>query len=86
MANPASPSPRQHDARRHGKRRGKDVEPKYIENPVKEEYIQGQHADISKIQEVLGYDPQVELEDGIRHQVENLRMDRIRETSSDSFR
>ncbi len=58
----------------------------HIPNPVKEGYIQGQHADISKIQDTLGYQPTVVLEDGIKEQVENLRMDRIRETSSDSLR
>jgi len=65
---------------------GKNVEPKHIENPVKEDYIQGQHADISKIKDILSYDPKVKLVDGIKDQVENLRMDRIRETSSDDFR
>lgn len=65
---------------------GKDMEPKYIENPVKEDYVQGQYADISKIVDTLGYQPTVKLEDGIKEQVENLRMDRIRETSSDQFR
>lgn len=65
---------------------GKEVKPKYIENPVKEGYIQGQHADISKIREVLGYEPTVKLEDGIQDQVDNLRMDRIKETSSDDYR
>ena len=65
---------------------GKDIVPQHIENPVKEGYIQGQHADISKIRDALGYEPTVLLEDGIKDQVENLRMDRIRETSSDSLR
>ena len=65
---------------------GKDMEPTYIENPVKEDYVQGQYADISKIQNVLGYQPTVKLEDGIKEQVENLRMEKIRETSSDQFR
>lgn len=65
---------------------GKDIKPTYIENPVKEGYIQGQHADISHIQEVLDYEPTVILEDGIKDQVENLRPDRIRGTSSDDFR
>lgn len=65
---------------------GKDMEPTYIENPVKEDYVQGQYADISKIQNVLGYKPTVKLGDGIREQVENLRMEKIRETSSDAFR
>jgi len=65
---------------------GKEIKPTYIENPVKEGYIQGQHADISHIQDVLDYEPTVILEDGIKEQVENLRPDRIRGTSSDDFR
>lgn len=65
---------------------GKEHKAKYIDNPVKEGYVKGQYADISKIQEVLSYEPTVTLEDGIKEQVENLRMDRIRETSSDQFR
>ena len=62
------------------------IKTKHIENPVKEDYIMGQYADISKIQKVLGYEPAVTLEEGIKEQVENLRMDRIRETSSDELR
>ncbi len=65
---------------------GKDMEPMYIENPVKEDYVQGQYADISKIVDVLGYKPTVTLEEGIKEQVANLRMEKIRETSSDAFR
>ena len=63
-----------------------DIEAEHIENPVKEGYIQGQYADISKLVETFGYQPTVKLEDGILEQVKNLRMDRIRETSSDSLR
>ena len=62
------------------------IKAKYIENPVKEGYVMGQHADISKIQEVLGYEPKVKLEDGIKEQVDNVKLDRIRETSSDKLR
>lgn len=65
---------------------GKNIEPTHIENPVKEDYVQGQYADIGKITEILGYKPTVELEDGIKEQVDNLRMEKIRETSSDQFR
>ncbi len=65
---------------------GKDIESEHIENPVKENYVQGQYADITKISEVLDYKPTVRLEDGIREQVENLKVDKIRETSSDQFR
>lgn len=65
---------------------GKNVEPTYIENPVKETYVRGQHADISKITEVLGFKPTVSLADGVRAQVENLDLSKIRETSSDLFR
>lgn len=61
-------------------------EPEYIENPVKEVYVHGQCADISKIQKRLGYTPKVELKDGIVEQVQNLRMERIRNTSSDEIR
>lgn len=65
---------------------GKNIQAKYIPNPVKENYVQGQYADISKITEFLGYKPTVKLEDGIREQVLNLKIDKIRETSSDKFR
>ena len=64
----------------------KEIEPQYIPNPVKEGYIQGQHADIWKIEKVLWFKPTVKLEDWILDQVKNLRMERIRETSSDEFR
>lgn len=62
------------------------VKAKYIKNPVKEGYVLGQYADISKIQDILGYEPKVKLEDGIKEQVENVRLDRIRKTSSDALR
>lgn len=65
---------------------GSGVKAKYITNPVKEGYVRGQHADISKISKVLGYEPKVKLEDGIREQVANVRLDRIRKTSSDKLR
>ncbi len=65
---------------------GKNIKPEYIKNPIKENYIQGQHADIEKIKSVLGYEPKILLEDGILEQVKNVRMDRIRQTSSDDFR
>lgn len=65
---------------------GKTIDPKYIENPVKEGYVAGQYADISKIQTVLGYEPTVKIEDGIKEQVANLRLNKIRETSSDHYR
>jgi len=62
------------------------IKAKYIENPVKEGYVRGQHCDISKIQKVLGYEPTIKIEDGIKEQVENVRLDRIRKTSSDKLR
>jgi len=62
------------------------IKAKYIPNPVKEGYVKGQNADISKIHEVLGYEPKVKLEDGIMEQVQNVRLDRIRQTSSDDLR
>ncbi len=63
-----------------------DIAPIYIENPVKEGYVRGQCADISKIKDELGYAPQVQLADGIRDQVAKLRPERIRQTSSDELR
>ncbi len=60
-----------------------ELEPKYIENPVKENYIAAQMADISKISSVLGFNPSIDLETGIANQVRDLRIERIRETSSD---
>jgi UDP-glucose 4-epimerase len=58
----------------------------HIKNPVKENYIMSQHADISKIQRILGYAPKIDLETGIRRQIENLRPEKIRETNSDLLR
>lgn len=63
-----------------------EVQAEYIENPVKEVYIHGQCADISKIQKMLGYSPKVNLTDGIRDQVKKLRPEKIRGTSSDELR
>lgn len=62
------------------------IAPEYIENPVKEVYVHGQCADISKIQKELGFNPKVKLQDGIANQVKNLRMEKIRKTSSDELR
>ncbi len=62
------------------------VEPIYIPNPVKEGYVKGQHADISKIQAVLGYAPKVDLQKGINSLVKNLNLDKIKGTSSDTLR
>lgn len=62
------------------------LEPLYIENPVKEGYVQGQHADISLIQKELGFTPTISLLDGISQIVNLLKNEKIRETSSDSFR
>ncbi len=52
---------------------GKNIEPKFIENPIKEGYIKSQLADINKISTELGYKPTVELEDGIREIAEKLK-------------
>lgn len=62
------------------------IQPEYIENPVKEVYVHGQCADILKIQKRLGYMPKVKLQDGICEQVKHLRMEKIRQTSSDEIR
>lgn len=49
---------------------GTTIAPRYIANPVKENYIQTQQADITKIRSILGYTPSVSLEDGIRRLAE----------------
>lgn len=64
----------------------KNVEPIYIPNPVKEGYVRGQYADISRIQTELGFDPQVQLEAGITALVRDLDISKIKETSSDLIR
>lgn len=43
----------------------KSVEPKYVENPIKN-YVSETLADISKARDLLGYEPSVSLEEGIR--------------------
>ncbi len=45
---------------------GTSTEPNHIENPVKELYVRSQLADIGKIQRMLGYEPSVSLEEGIK--------------------
>lgn len=45
---------------------GTSIEPKHIENPVKETYVRSQLADISKIRTMLGYEPSVSLREGIK--------------------
>jgi UDP-glucose 4-epimerase len=68
-------------------KQGKDtVEAEYIPNPIKENYIQSQHADISKIKEILGYEPSVKIKEGIADQIANVRIEKIRKTSSDILR
>lgn len=62
------------------------VEAEYIINPVKEGYVKSQHADINKIKNTLGFVPSVKLADGIRDQIANVRMEKIRKTSSDLLR
>lgn len=52
---------------------GKNIEPELIPNPVKEGYVKSQLASVDKISNELGYQPTVELEDGIREIVENLK-------------
>ncbi len=65
---------------------GKNIEPLYIPNPVKEGYVRGQHADISLIVDELGFDPKIELQEGIQNLVDNLEVSCIKETSSDLIR
>lgn len=59
------------------------VDPIYVDNPIKETYIQSQCADITKIKSVLGFKPNVKLQDGISWQISNVKLNKIRKTSSD---
>lgn len=52
---------------------GTAIKPRHIANPVTENYIRSQQADITKIRSVLGFAPSVSLEEGIRQIVEQLR-------------
>ena len=52
---------------------GTEIKPRHIENPVTENYIRTQQADITKIQSTLGFAQSISLEDGIRHLVEEHR-------------
>ena len=52
---------------------GTALKPRYIDNPVTENYIRMQQADIEKIRSVLGFAPSVSLEDGIQHVVEQWK-------------
>ena len=65
---------------------GKNIQPLYIPNPVKEGYVKGQHADISLIQKELGFNPKIQLEEGIAALVRDLDVSKIKETSSDLIR
>ena len=49
---------------------GKSIEPEYTENPIKN-YVSETQADITKARKLLGYEPSVELEDGIEMLIEN---------------
>lgn len=51
---------------------GKKIEPKFIENPVKEGYVKNQLASLEKISTELGYKPTVKLKDGIREIIDHL--------------
>lgn len=52
---------------------GTSLEPKHIDNPVKENYVRTQLADISKITSMLGYAPSVPLKDGIKALAEDAK-------------
>jgi len=48
---------------------GKSIEPEYEENPIKN-YVERTHADISKAEKLLDYEPTVELKEGMDHLIE----------------
>jgi len=46
---------------------GTDVDPEYVENPIPEEmYVHDTCADSSKITEATGWEPEVDLAEGVR--------------------
>ncbi|OAQ52597.1 hypothetical protein HTG_13315 [Natrinema mahii] len=46
---------------------GTDIEPEYVENPIPEDvYVHDTCADASKIREAIGWEPQIDFEEGIR--------------------
>jgi UDP-glucose 4-epimerase len=46
---------------------GTDVDPAYVENPIPEDvYVHDTCADISKIREATGWEPEIDLSEGIR--------------------
>ena len=49
---------------------GKSIEPEYVENPIKN-YVSETLADISKARKLLGYEPSVSLEEGIRRLIKS---------------
>jgi UDP-glucose 4-epimerase len=52
---------------------GTNIEPLFVPNPVKEGYVRNQLADITKISQELGYEPTVDLEEGIKEIVDSLK-------------
>lgn len=52
---------------------GTDIKPKFVENPVREGYVRTQLADISKISKELGFEPKVELEEGLKEIIDKLK-------------
>lgn len=50
-----------------------DIRPRYIPNPVQHGYVRQQLADISHIRSTLGYEPSVDLRQGIREILEVRR-------------
>lgn len=51
---------------------GTDIEPKHVENPI-DNYVTGQEADYSRAQDLIGYEPEVGLETGIKRTVDYYR-------------
>jgi len=48
-------------------RLGTDVEPEYVENPIPEDvYVHDTCADASKVREATGWEPEIDLQEGIR--------------------
>jgi UDP-glucose 4-epimerase len=53
---------------------GTDIEPEYVENPIPEDvYVHDTMADISKMKEAAGWEPEIGFEEGVRRVCEQYR-------------
>jgi len=56
---------------------GTSIQPEFIVNPIATGYVQQQLADLTRIEQALGYQPQVTLEQGVRDILEYRRVNPV---------